>query len=283
MNTDAPKGKVIFSKTVKIGTIPYGQRTAPLTVEIEYGNKLNPTHKPSLSFSGHYGYGNSGGWGQIIDELANIKNYAPGWNRAKVKKLRETWQKWHMNGSRADCEHQRELPEFQPKDIEITYATADWDKVYKFEKDAQADVTAQFGADVKFHHNNLVAFPVWKSDTGPDRPAGVSLATGYKFSPAIAALKALFDSGIKPFSKTAITPDQLVHASRKLLRYMAFGYTALDLVKWSKETKKTSWVYPHEHPEGYLTKPCPVCGYKYGSAWLHEDVPQDVLDWLQSL
>jgi len=27
----------------------------------------------------------------------------------------------------------------------------------------------------------------------------------------------------------------------------------------------------------------PDGGYKYGSAWLHEDVPQDVLDWLFSL
>ena len=43
------------------------------------------------------------------------------------------------------------------------------------------------------------------------------------------------------------------------------------------------WVRPDEHPEGLLTKPCEVCGYKYGSAWLNEPVPQDVLDWLFAL
>lgn len=50
-----------------------------------------------------------------------------------------------------------------------------------------------------------------------------------------------------------------------------------------RETKAIGWVYPHEHPDGMLTRPCPECGYKYGSAWLHEDVPPEVLEWLQGL
>jgi hypothetical protein len=40
---------------------------------------------------------------------------------------------------------------------------------------------------------------------------------------------------------------------------------------------------PEEHPEGLLTKPCPVCGYRYGTAWRKVDVPDDVLDWLSAL
>lgn len=49
------------------------------------------------------------------------------------------------------------------------------------------------------------------------------------------------------------------------------------------ETKTAGWVTPAEHPEGLLTKPCSVCGYKYGSAWLKEEVPQEVVDFLASL
>lgn len=30
-------------------------------------------------------------------------------------------------------------------------------------------------------------------------------------------------------------------------------------------------------------KSCPICGYKYGHSWLTEEVPQEVIDWLQSL
>lgn len=51
----------------------------------------------------------------------------------------------------------------------------------------------------------------------------------------------------------------------------------------SREWKAVGWLRESEHPRGLLMKPCEVCGYKYGSAWLHEDVPADVLEFLQSL
>ncbi len=44
-----------------------------------------------------------------------------------------------------------------------------------------------------------------------------------------------------------------------------------------------AWVRPDEHPEGLLGKPCPVCGYKYGTAWCQEDVPLEVIEWLKAL
>ena len=37
------------------------------------------------------------------------------------------------------------------------------------------------------------------------------------------------------------------------------------------------WVRPDEWEGGLLTKACSICGYKYGSAWLKETVPGDVL------
>jgi len=43
------------------------------------------------------------------------------------------------------------------------------------------------------------------------------------------------------------------------------------------------WVTEKEHPEGVLSKPCPECGYKYGTKWLKEDVPEDVLEYLKGL
>lgn len=44
-----------------------------------------------------------------------------------------------------------------------------------------------------------------------------------------------------------------------------------------------TWVKRDEHPDGLLARPCPVCGHKYGSAWLFEEVPEDVLNFLDSL
>lgn len=49
------------------------------------------------------------------------------------------------------------------------------------------------------------------------------------------------------------------------------------------ETKARGWVRYDETDKGILCKPCPVCGYKYGTSWLKEDVPQEILDWLFDL
>ena len=50
-----------------------------------------------------------------------------------------------------------------------------------------------------------------------------------------------------------------------------------------REKKGSGWVRPDEHPEGVLCKPCPACGYKYGTAWLCKEVPAEVLEFLRGL
>jgi hypothetical protein len=60
-----------------------------------------------------------------------------------------------------------------------------------------------------------------------------------------------------------------------------WGKTEITLSNGDK--KLSRWVYPKEHIAGHLMKPCPVCGYKYGSQWLTKDVPQEVIDWLFAL
>lgn len=49
------------------------------------------------------------------------------------------------------------------------------------------------------------------------------------------------------------------------------------------EEKALGWLRTEVHPEEILGKECPVCGYKYGSGWLYESVPSDVIDWLFNL
>jgi hypothetical protein len=59
------------------------------------------------------------------------------------------------------------------------------------------------------------------------------------------------------------------------------GSKLLEMPDGKRE--QAGWVTPGEHPEGLLTKPCPVCGYEYGSALNKRCVPDDVLDWLRGL
>ena len=48
-------------------------------------------------------------------------------------------------------------------------------------------------------------------------------------------------------------------------------------------TKTLAWLRPEEHPEGLLNRPCPECGYKYGSAWLYLPIPKNTLTEIRAI
>lgn len=49
------------------------------------------------------------------------------------------------------------------------------------------------------------------------------------------------------------------------------------------EYKMRGQISYSEHPLGFIGRSCPVCGYKYGTSWIKEEVPQNVIEWLFSL
>jgi hypothetical protein len=86
------------------------------------------------------------------------------------------------------------------------------------------------------------------------------------------------------------TQDNMAHwtyPSRSIIEQIIYSaYRKINNKKARKLIKNTFKVdvwRDEGHPKGAMTKPCPECGYKYGSAWLHEDVPQEVIDFLFSL
>lgn len=52
-----------------------------------------------------------------------------------------------------------------------------------------------------------------------------------------------------------------------------------DLQAGCEHQRKMGWRIYDDHP----CEPCPECGYKYGSAWLREELPASVIAFLQSL
>ena len=50
-----------------------------------------------------------------------------------------------------------------------------------------------------------------------------------------------------------------------------------------QERRMKGWVRPDEHPNGILGKPCPVCGYKYGTGWKYAEIPNDDLNRIKEL
>ncbi len=79
-----------------------------------------------------------------------------------------------------------------------------------------------------------------------------------------------------PAEQTIINKPSEINGEE--LRLIPAGYELTH-----KDKKFSGWVYEYEHPKGVLCKPCPVCGYKYGSAWLTVPVPKEIIDFLFSL
>lgn len=57
-----------------------------------------------------------------------------------------------------------------------------------------------------------------------------------------------------------------------------------DLRAECEHQRALGWTYEERHDSRtYQGEPCPVCGYHIGSAWLKEELPQEVIDFLESL
>ena len=83
-----------------------------------------------------------------------------------------------------------------------------------------------------------------------------------------------------------------MHAGCEHQRAMGWGQERIDKSKprqaygrfypgQSHDTwNSKGWIYP---PHGHLTEQCPICGYRYGTEWKREEVPEDILEWLMGL
>ena len=184
---DSPEVITSIHKTVRIGMVrrwePDG-RNMPVYAWIKYENGR-------LSISGVEGPNWHGGClgscGQIDSHLTPelFTSFAPGWDRATVRRFLDVWDKWHLN-------------------------------------DMKAGTPAQ-----------MVSVEAWKR-ANPDR--------SYDYDAVCAHL-------------------------------------ALHSLLWD-------WLEPkgHLYPPEYRTDgTMPDGAYKYGSAWLTVEVPQDVLQFLASL
>jgi hypothetical protein len=113
---------------------------------------------------------------------------------------------------------------------------------------------------------------------------------GYKKTDKADALKKSAISGplskkeyklIEEFEKyhgESLNAEQVPKEVKNLIKA---GY--LEPWHWShiEKQERAGWVNVKDG--GLLSKPCPVCGYKYGTAWIFEEVPSDVLAWLAAL
>lgn len=184
-----------------------------------------------------------GGAGQCVDEICEGKP-AGNWTHEMLQKLCDIWDRWHLNDMRPHCQHQRELG---------------WDELA--------------GEKITMYHYRLTSEAL-KQKRAAENAALDALKNGDTFTPSEEqAFFAGLNYGLDIFGE----PDEKLaphYIPKKPLYPGDCGPT---------EIKTRGWVRCEESDLGILCKPCPICGYKYGTSWLKEEVPQDVLDWLFAL
>lgn len=181
-----------------------------------------------------------GSCGQCLEKIREGEP-TEKWTREMLDRLCEIRDAWHLNDMRPYCFHQKELG---------------WDRLARKE--------------VMLYNYTLCREAINKQRDA-ERAAIEALKNGTVFTPS--------DEQVRyanlPYSIT--THEKLTGEMEELYKPRKPIYTG---DKSASEIKTLGWLKPEEHPDGILCKPCPVCGYRYGSEWQKEEVPQEVLDWL---
>ena len=184
-----------------------------------------------------------GSAGQCSD---SIRKGTPvdGWDRSMLDKFCDIWDRWHLNDMNTACEHQRALGwAEQAKEPVTLYHYRLTEEASKIKRNAEH-------AAIDALRKGATFTPTPEQQFFASLPYGLDIynAPSEEMAPHYKPKKPLWagDSG-------------------------------------ATETKTRGWVRFDEDKVGILCKPCPVCGYKYGTSWLLEEVPADVIEWLFSL
>ncbi len=127
-----------FKKIVRLGLINgYGKNRMNVFCKINLKEKDEGL---CLSISGVEGplqSGNArGGCGQIIMSGIDIVEFAPGWNRTKLNKFLEIWNKWHLNSTNAGTVEQDKIIEKAKKQYPDKFQTDHYESCCTFLKEA---------------------------------------------------------------------------------------------------------------------------------------------------
>jgi hypothetical protein len=250
-----------MNKVMRVGNVsPYGGRPVGLFIEAEYKDGR-------LSLTGVIGPKSNGdavgGCGQISMEFAHRNpednddrydkpltpeqiEFAPGWDRERWLDLLDVWHRWHLNDISPMCEHQREQG---------------WGKL------SEQKATLYF-----FRLTESTR----KRQDAVKKASLHAAERGETFEPKPADVKYLLLPYEVKWHRAELPEGVAAHYEPRTSLYKGDSHGAT-------EVKALGWLYPEEHPDGLLCRACSVCGYKYGSAWRKEDVPADVIKFIEAL
>ena len=90
----------MINKTVSPGSTEFGK--VYVTIKFQ-GSRLSITGVEGPKRNGDC----NGSCGQITDALSKLTTIDPAWSMGQIVRLRDAWDRWHLNDMQAGCEHQR--------------------------------------------------------------------------------------------------------------------------------------------------------------------------------
>lgn len=165
------------------------------------------------------------------------------WTNEMLQKFCDIWDEWHLNDMHPYCKHMKELGWVEQTKEKV--------KVTKWDRTQET----------------------WDKIKAAEKRAIECLKSGKTFVP---------------------TPEETMYANAgygvttyndELPEHPEFyEFREKDCLGHSNTEYKTrGWISYSEHPLGFLGKPCPICGYKYGHGWIKEEVPEEIIKWLFKL
>ena len=197
-----------------------------------------------------------GGAGQCVDEIRAGTPKAP-WTAEMLQQFCDIWDRWHLNDLRPWCSHMKEMG---------------WDK--------------QASEEIVLRHYRMTSKAKKKQDEA-ERAALTALRNGKVFMPTKEqSFYAALPYSVQIYGEAPATDDEFfdIYEPKKKLYAGDTGPEEIKTRGWVYYGKRENDTAIKVHSElGLLDKPCPVCGYKYGTAWQMEEVPVEVISWLENL
>lgn len=166
-----------------------------------------------------------------------LDEIAPHMKSPVFSEILRLWKAYHLNDMHPECEHQH---------------AAGWDKL------ASKKVT--------LYHWRMTRAAITEQDKAK-KAALSALTAGKTFTPTT---EQAFFAGLS-YSLTTWTETP----PKELAKYYEPKKPLFAGDKGHEEIKALSWLREDEHPEGILSRACPVCGYKYGTSWVYFPIPAE--------
>lgn len=248
---------VPFKKTVCPGKVKCWTRNGSetlrsvfVTIELREARGDEPPELSITSVEGPLSNGDAlGSCGQARD--LDVAVYATGWNKARVDKLRDLWERWHLNCMNAADAAMR------------------------------ADGWVEKAATVMHGYKFTLTRTALEASSDAKARAVACLKEGATFTPTQAETEAATRPGEIVLWVRADDPEPRPPSAHYKRKRDLWGHNKGNLAH--PEQRTLGQLYPKDHPDGLLGKKHSESGNGYGSAWYAEAVPDDVLQWLLDL